>query len=101
MEILNPLSIARGNRLYEPAGRVKSGVVIAGSFSGTPKKATVTFITAFPTTDYAVTFDVVSVNYRYAPTAENKTASGFDLNLGSNMLSGLAEVGWLAVQVGE
>lgn len=80
----------------------KSGVVIPGAFSGTPdKKATVTFTTAFPNTAYSITLSSTSIGRSYLPTVESKTASGFVINLNTNVLSGLAEVGWQAEETGE
>lgn len=86
-----------------PAGlEKKSDVVIPASFTGSPdKKATVTFTTPFPGTSYSVTLDPVSIGKSYIPTVESKTAGGFIINLNSNILSGLAEVGWQAEEVGE
>lgn len=83
----------------------KSGVVIPGAFSGSPdKKATVTFGAAFPAAigaAYSIALTALSVGRSYLPTVESKTAGGFVINLNSNVLSGLAEVGWQAEETGE
>lgn len=80
----------------------KSGIVIPGAFSGTPeKKAAVTFTAPFPSTAYSITLSVSSVSRSYLPIVESKTAGGFVINLNSNVLSGLAEVGWQAEETGE
>lgn len=81
--------------------RIKSGVMPAASFVGNPRKATVSFVTPFPSSAYSVTFDCVAATYRYAPIAEDKLATGFVLNLGSASVAGLVEVGWHAIQNGE
>jgi hypothetical protein len=80
----------------------KSDVVLPIAFTGSPnKKATVTFASPFPSTAYSITLSVTSVGRSYAPTVEDKTAFGFVINLNSNVLSGLAEVGWQAEETGE
>lgn len=80
----------------------KSGVVLPGAFSGSPdKKATVTFTTPFPSAAYSVTLAPASITHTFVPSVETKTASGFIINLNSNVLSGLAEVGWQAEETGE
>jgi hypothetical protein len=102
MEILNPLSIARGNRLYESAGRIKSGAAVPGDFSGTPKKATVTFSTPYTTVAYDITLTAETDGSKtLIPTVEAKTVSGFDINLHTDILAGLVRVGWHTVLTGE
>lgn len=69
----------------------------AGSFSGSPKTASVTFTTAFANTNYAITFSGVdNRNITY----QSKTASGFTINLNANQVP-TGEVSWIAIQVGE
>lgn len=81
---------------------IKSGVLIPGDFSGTPKRATVAFATAYPSADYAVTLAVETINGKiYAPGVTSKTAAGFDVDLGSGNLANLDRVGWHAIANGE
>lgn len=82
----------------------KVGVVGAGSFSGAPLKASVTFGAPFATSNYAVTLDPVTSQASgrgYAPTPENKQTTGFDINLHSARVNDLVEVGWQAIENGE
>jgi hypothetical protein len=81
---------------------IKSGVLIPGAFSGNPKLATVTFSTAFPDTNYSVTLAPGTISKKsFAPTVESKATTGFDVNLGSNNLADLVEIGWHAIPNGE
>lgn len=83
------------------AASAKAGTLIPGDFSGNPKVATVTFAAAFPDTNYAV---VISVNTdgskSFSPMVVNKTTSGFDVNLNTNNVANLIEVGWHAMTSG-
>ncbi len=80
---------------------IKAGVEPVGNFSGTPKKATVAFGTVFPSTAYAITADAVTLGSAvYEVTIESKTVSGFTMNLGSDVVTDLTEVGWQAVESG-
>jgi len=80
---------------------VKSGVVIPGNFSGNPKKSTVTFASAFSSTNFAIVFSPNTDGSRtFTVSAESKTVSGFVLNLNSNNVAGLNEVGWHCVMSG-
>lgn len=102
MELLNPLSIPRGNRLYERAGRVKSGAAVPGDFSGTPKKATVVFTTPYATAVYDITLTAETDGSKtLIPAVENKTVNGFDINLHTSILTGLVRVGWHTALTGE
>ena len=81
---------------------IKSGVLFPGDFSGSPKEATVSFTTAFPGVDYAVTLAVEAINGRtYAPGVTLKTPGGFVVDLGSGNLANLDRVGWHAIANGE
>lgn len=76
---------------------VKAGTVAAGSFTGSPKKYTVTFGTAFASTSYAISLE--STDNR-SLTFESKTAGGFVINTNANAaLTG--NVDWQAIFVGE
>jgi hypothetical protein len=81
---------------------IKSGVLIPGAFAGNPKKATVTFTTAFPDANYAVTLAAEAANDKgFVPHVESKTAAGFVVNLGTNNIANLVAVGWHATPNGE
>lgn len=75
----------------------KAGVVTAGTFSGNPKKATVTFTEAFQDTNYAIV--IVGIDAR-SWTYESKAAGSFVINTNANTaLTG--EVSWAALYNGE
>lgn len=81
---------------------VKSGTEAAGTFTGNPKKKTVSFATAFPSITYAVLLQVVTTGGRqYHATVESKAVGSFIINLGANNISSLVEVGWHAIRQGE
>jgi hypothetical protein len=67
----------------------KAGHVLAASFSGTPRKATVMFSTAFADANYAVTLTpVVSVSGAgYSVRIESQTAASFVINMGTASIS--------------
>lgn len=81
----------------------KSGVVPEASFAGNPKSATVTFGTAEPDTNYAVSH-VVHVtgasNAAFIATIENKTVNGFDINLHTGNSSKVVAVNWSVSRLG-
>ena len=81
----------------------KAGRVLAASFSGNPRKTTVTFSTAFADTNYAVTVTAVSTvgGQTYDATVENQLAGSFVINLGANQITDLVQVNWVAVKDGE
>jgi hypothetical protein len=75
----------------------KSGVVAAVSFAGNPKKATVTFGTAFADANYSVS--ILGVDSR-AWSIENQLAGSFVINANANAaLTG--NVSWKAIKHGE
>lgn len=75
----------------------KSGTVAAGSFTGAPRTATVTFGTAMPNTNYSIS--VLGVNSR-SWNFQSKTINGFVIN--SNSISALSgEVTWQCISHGE
>jgi hypothetical protein len=75
----------------------KNGIVSGSTFSGNPKKATVTFSNSFPS-DYAVT---VSGDIDRTWTIESKTLSGFTINANANLAFNSNNVFWMAGQIGE
>ena len=82
---------------------MKAGQVLAASFSGNPKKATVTFTTPFADANYAVAFKEVTTvsGAHYASGVESQTAASFVLNMGANAITSLVSVGWIATKNGE
>ena len=74
---------------------VKAGAVAAGSFSGNPKTAAVTFAAAMPSTSYAISIQCVSTGDTFAPVVTSKAVGGFTINLGTNNLGNLTEVLWI------
>jgi len=73
----------------------KAGVIVPGAFAGNPKKATVTFGTAYASTAYAITLGVLTDGTKqFSVSVESKTISGFVVNLGSNNAANLVEIGW-------
>lgn len=75
----------------------KAGAVAAGTFAGNPKKATVTFNTAFGSTNYAVAVTCVTTgNKTFTPVIESKLAGSFVINMGANNVTGLTEALWQA-----
>jgi hypothetical protein len=75
----------------------KSGNVANTTFAGNPKKATVTFSTAFPNTNYAIT---ITGEDSRTWTIENKAAGSFIIDANSNTnLSGTTY--WICVAYGE
>lgn len=73
----------------------KSGVLIPGSFSGVPKKATVTFTAPYSDLEYSITLAVITDGTKgFAPFIESKAVGGFVVNLGSGNVATLIEVGW-------
>ena len=81
----------------------KSGHVLAASFAGTPKKATVTFVTPFPggTIVNVLITAVTTNNKTFALATESKTVNGFIVNAGTNVITDLAQVDWMAMVEGE
>lgn len=76
---------------------LKAGVIAGGSFSGSPKKYSIVFATAFIDTAYGIALTGTDGrSYTY----ESKTASGFIINANANTaISG--EVSWMATASGE
>jgi hypothetical protein len=75
----------------------KSGIVTAGTFAGNPKKATVTFTTAFASANYSV--NITGSDGR-TWTVESKVAASFVINANANTaLTG--DVYWQAKLNGE
>jgi hypothetical protein len=81
----------------------KSGKALPASFAGNPKKATVTFDAAFLSADYSVTVTplIATDGTTYHPNVESQTSASFVINMGTNNISSLTQVDWLAVLNGE
>jgi hypothetical protein len=75
----------------------KAGSIAAGSFTGNPRKATVTFGSAFPNTSYAV---VITGEDSRTWTVEGKLTAGFTASSNANTaLQGTTY--WIATAYGE
>lgn len=86
---------------FQSSSAGKAGVLIPGDFSGSPKKATVTLGTAYPDSNYSVTLSVATDGTKtFAPQIEDKTNVGFVVNLNSNNLANLVEIGWHTLENG-
>jgi hypothetical protein len=80
-----------------PILSMKSDTVAAGSFTGNPKKYTVTFTTAYPNTNYTISI-TGSDNRTF--TYESKATTGFVINTNANtVLTG--NVDWQTIAIGE
>lgn len=75
----------------------KNGSVTGTTFSGNPKKATVTFATPFADNNYAVT---VTGEVSRSWSIESKTSAGFTINANANAAF-VGNVFWMAAQIGE
>lgn len=77
--------------------KTKAGILSAGSFTGSPRKSSVTFITPFSSTAYGIT--LTGEDSRIF-TYSLKTSNGFTVSANSNgALTG--EVSWVATASGE
>ncbi len=77
---------------YLGVGSSKAGTVAGGSFAGNPKIFTVTFGTAFPDTNYAVT---ITAEDNRTFTFQTKLAASFVMNSNAN-LALVGDVDWTA-----
>jgi hypothetical protein len=85
-----------------PGANMKAGAVLNATFVGNPKIATVSFTTAYSDSNYAVTLCcLTNFHVQFAPGIENKTAAGFDINMGANNINGLVQVEWTTAPYGE
>ena len=81
---------------------LKSDSVAAGSFAGNPKKYTVVFSIAAPDTNYYISLTPVTINDTgYVAVVENKTITGFTINMNVNNIANLTEVMWTTQPHGE
>jgi hypothetical protein len=84
-----------------PGETSKAGLVSLGTFSGDPKKAAVTFTVPYANTSYIIVLNAATDGTRsICPAIESKTASGFTINLHTNNLANIAEVGWHTTTLG-
>jgi hypothetical protein len=77
---------------------IQAGSVSSGSFSGTPKTATVTMPSAMPSTNYSVSFTGTTDARIW--TVESKTTTGFVVNSNSNQAI-TGSVDWIVVNHGD
>lgn len=88
------------NTLYVaslPILPTKSGIALASSFSGNPKKSTIIFSSPFENNSYSVT---VTGEDSRSWRIESKTLSGFTINASANQVF-TGDVFWQAIKVGE
>jgi len=101
----NATGAAIWKELTNTAGMLatKSGKVLAATFAGNPKKATVTFTTAFSDANYSVALTPVTsvTGSSYSADIESQLAGSFVINLGTNSVSSLISINWVAVKHGE
>lgn len=77
--------------------KIKSGTVASSSFTGSPKKVTVTFASPFSDVNYTIT--ITGTDNR-TWSWESKTVNGFIINSNANTaLTG--NVDWQAIKIGE
>lgn len=77
---------------------IKAGKVVVGSFSGSPKKATVIFSTAMPDANYIVTVSTHGNGTgSYVLGVESITTGGFVINAGTNNITGLVAAHWVVM----
>lgn len=97
IKTVNGSSILGSGNLIVVSLPQKSGVVASGSFSGNPKKATVTFATAFADANYSVS--IIGIDSR-SWSIESVVAGSFIINARANgVLTG--NVYWIATKHGE
>lgn len=103
--ISNGTGAAVWKELTNTAGvlAVKAGKVLDASFTGTPKKATVTFTTPFGSAAYAIALTpiIATSGTRYTPNVESQLAGSFVINLGTSLSASLTAVSWIATVSGE
>jgi len=96
--ITNAVSASYANTASYVNGMiVKNNAVTGGSFTGNPKKYTVTFSSAFPNTNYSVT---ITGEDSRTWTIESKLAGSFIINSNSNTTLSNT-VYWQAINYGE
>jgi hypothetical protein len=80
-----------------PSIKLKSGSILANSFSGTPLTSDITFSSAYADTDYSIS--IIGEDVR-TWSVSSKTTSGFTINSNSSeALSGLTY--WTTIEYGE
>jgi phage-related tail fiber protein len=81
----------------------KAGQVLNASFTGNPKKATVTFTTPYADTNYAISMaennSVAGSSHNI--TVESKAAASFVVNLNANNITNMIAVMWQTQKYGE
>jgi len=82
----------------------KSGEVLAASFAGNPKRASVVFSTPFSDNNYSIALTTNSLaNSAYNPKVDSatKTANGFTISMSANIITSLTSCMWIATKHGE
>jgi hypothetical protein len=80
----------------------KAGKAPAASFTGSPKKLTITFTTPFADINYSVSVTPVTQNgATYNPVVESQLAGSFVINMGTANVGNLLFANWQAIKVGE
>lgn len=81
--------------------REKSGSLLPGAFSGSPKVASVVFASPFAA-NYSVVVDIVTSGGKTYPHAvTNITPTGFFVELCADTIGSLVKVNWQATVEGE
>ena len=84
--------------------KIKSGEVLAVSFAGNPKRASVVFSTPFSDNNYSIALTTNSLaNSAYNPKVDSatKTANGFTISISANIITNLTSCMWIATKHGE
>ena len=76
---------------------IKANSIAGGSFTGNPRKATVTFISPYSNTNYSIT---ITGNVNRSFTWESKATTGFTINSNANT-SFTEDVNWITMSYGE
>jgi len=82
---------------------IKAGVTSGSSFVSSPKQAPVTFVTPYPDTNYAVSYMISTgsgADAAFIATIENKLATGFSINLHTDIITDVIDVEWTTTPLG-
>jgi hypothetical protein len=94
---ISPTTWSQFGGEFDLSGTIKAGTIAPGAFSGSPKKAAVTFSAPFSSTSYSAVADSVTDGTKtFAISIESKTVAGFVVNLNTNNAANLVEVTWSA-----
>lgn len=98
---VNITNVAEAAALLDTAitnQNIRCGQVLAGTLTGNPKGATVTFIVPFSDTNYDVLMTPQTTNStdKFVANYYNKTTTGFDFDIGTNSTTNLVAVSYIA-----